>query len=78
VRHEAATPSSLLDMYQHFTEGYAEMLIPVYQTTQCYIQQDCFSGWKQSGTESILTEGENVQKCIIKSSVISVQNQLPS
>jgi hypothetical protein len=68
-------------MYQHFTGGSDEMSIPVYQTTQRYNPQDCkmnISGLKQSGMENILTEEEDVQKCIIKGSVTSVQNQLPS
>jgi len=57
------------------------MSVPVYQTTQRYIPQDCklnIADWKQSGMENILTEGEDVQNYIIKSSVTSVQNQLPS
>lgn len=56
------------------------MSIPVYQTTQCYIPQDCklnVSGWEQSGLENILTERVDVQNCIIKSFVTSALNQLP-
>ena len=48
------------------------MSIPVDRTTQRYISQDCkqnISGWKRSGMESVLNEGDDVQNHIIKSSV---------